>query len=254
MFDAALVKDRLIEWISAYFRDNAPPGAKAVVGISGGKDSSVTAALCAAALGRERVLGVLMPQGEQPDIDSAYALCEALEIPYVEINIGSPVQSLYDAIRAAGLELNLAATVNTPARTRMAALYAVSAIAGGRVANTGNLSEDWVGYSTKFGDGAGDFSPLARLTVTEVKAVGQALGLAPALVGKTPLDGLSGKTDEENLGFSYAVLDRYIREGVCGDAAIRGEIDRLHAMNRHKCEPMPVFEYPPTPAENHSSY
>jgi len=159
----------------------------------------------------------------------------------VEINIQEPVRALYGAIEKAGLALNGVVTSNTPARVRMAALYAVSGIVGGRVVNTCNLSEDWVGYSTKFGDSAGDFSPLSDLTVAEVKAVGRALGLPEKFIEKTPADGMCGKTDEDNLGFTYAVLDRYIREGVCEDEAVREKIDRLHKANLHKLNPMPAF-------------
>ena len=242
MFDAKKTKNQIIAWISEYFQKNAAPDTKAVVGISGGKDSSVAAALCAAALGRERVLGVLMPQGEQADIGVSYALCKAIGISYVEINIQNSVQSLYDEIAQAGLLLNDAARFNTPARARMTVLYAVSAIVGGRVANTSNLSEDWVGYATKFGDSAGDFSPLSNLTVSEVKAVGRELGLAAEFVDKVPIDGLCGKTDEDNLGFSYAILDRYIREGICEDVEVRAKIDRMHAANLHKFSDMPMFK------------
>ena len=242
MFDAKIVKQQIVEWIAGYFRDNGSPETKAVIGISGGKDSSVVAALCVEALGKGRVLGVLMPQGEQHDIDVSYDLCQTLDIAYLEINIKEPVQSLYDGVVLAGLELNNIATFNTPARMRMATLYAVSGIVGGRVANTSNLSEDWVGYSTKFGDAAGDFSPLADLTVTEGKAVGRELGLTDKFIEKTPIDGLCGKTDEDNLGFSYAVLDRYIREGVCEDEKVKEKIDRLHRMNLHKTNPMPAFK------------
>jgi len=241
MFDAEKVKQQIIAWIADYFRNNASPETKAVIGVSGGKDSSVAAALCAAALGPERVLGVLLPQGEQPDIGVAYGLCEELGISRVEINIQEPVRALYEAIEKAGLALNGVVTSNTPARVRMAALYAVSGIVGGRVVNTCNLSEDWVGYSTKFGDSAGDFSPLSDLTVAEVKAVGRALGLPEKFIEKTPADGMCGKTDEDNLGFTYAVLDRYIREGVCEDEAVREKIDRLHKANLHKLNPMPAF-------------
>jgi NAD+ synthase len=241
MFDAKKITPQIIRWIADFFDRNAPPGTKAVIGVSGGKDSSVVAALCAAALGKDRVLGVLLPQGEQHDIDVAYELCRTLDIQVVEINIGEPARVLYSGIEQAGLKLNDAAAFNTPARLRMTALYAVAGIVGGRVANTGNLSEDWVGYSTKFGDSAGDFSPLADLTVTEVKAVGREVGLAAKFIDKTPLDGLCGKTDEENLGFSYAVLDRYIREGVCEDDEVKEKIDRLHRLNLHKSNPMPAF-------------
>ena len=241
MFDAKRVKEQIVAWIAEYFQNNAPPGAKAVIGVSGGKDSSVVAALCAEALGKGRVLGVLMPQGEQYDIEMAVGLCKALDIEYMEINIKEPVQALYDGVTAAGLTLNNAAAFNTPARIRMAALYAVSGIVGGRVANSSNLSEDWVGYATKFGDAAGDFSPISDLTVAETKAIGRELGLAAKFIDKAPIDGLCGMTDEDNLGFTYAVLDRYIRDGVCEDEAVRAKIDRLHEANLHKIKPMPAF-------------
>lgn len=241
MFNASIVKEQIAEWIAEYFRDNAPPDAKAVVGVSGGKDSSVVAALCTQALGADCVLGVLMPQGLQHDIDVAYKLCETLGIHYVEINIGKPVEDLYEKIDKTGLIRNSIATFNTPARIRMTVLYAVSGIVSGRVANTCNLSEDWVGYSTKFGDSAGDFSPLANFTVTEVKAIGRELGLPGVFIDKTPIDGLSGKTDEDNLGFTYEVLDRYIREGICEDEKTRERIDSMHHSSRHKIELIPTF-------------
>ena len=241
MFDAKKVKQEIVDWIAAYFRENAAPETKAVIGISGGKDSSVVAALCVEALGRDRVLGVVMPQGEQHDIDVSYALCHALDITFIEINIEKPVRGIYDEIIRAGHELSSVATFNTPARVRMTVLYAISGIVGGRVANTSNLSEDWVGYATKFGDSAGDFSPLSDLTVEEVKAIGRQSGLAAEFIDKVPIDGLSGKTDEDNLGFSYAVLDKYIREGACDDEEVKVKIDNLHSVNQHKFVPMPKF-------------
>ena len=243
MFDAKQTKEKIVEWIADFFQNNAEPETKAVVGVSGGKDSSTVAALCVAALGKDRVLGVLMPQGNQHDIDMAYKLCKTLDIAHVEVNINEPVRTLYDGLLAAGLRLNDVAAFNTPARIRMATLYAVSSIVGGRVANTCNLSEDWVGYATKFGDAAGDFSPISDLTVSEVKAVGYELGLAPMFIEKAPFDGLCGKTDEDSLGFTYDVLDRYIREGVCEDDAVKEKIDRLHRMNLHKLNPMPMFRF-----------
>ena len=241
MFDAKEIRQQAVKWIADYFQNNGSPETKAVIGISGGKDSSIVAALCVEALGKNRVLGVLMPQGKQHDIDMAVDLCKALDIEYIEINIKEPVQALYDGVTATGLALNNVATFNTPARIRMATLYAISGIVGGRVANTSKLSEDWVGYATKFGDAAGDFSPLSDLTVAEIKAIGHELGLAPKFIDKVPIDGLCGRTDEDNLGFTYEVLDRYIREGICDDAAVKERIDRLHEMNLHKLNPMPVF-------------
>jgi len=241
MFEARTVKEQLVQWIRDYFRCNGSPTTKAVIGISGGKDSSVAAALCVEALGKERVLGVLMPQGVQDDIGAAYALCWMLDIRYVEINIKDPVEALYSQIDDTGLVLNEVAEFNTPARIRMAALYAVSGIVSGRVANTCNLSEDWVGYVTKFGDGAGDFSPLADLTNTEVKAIGRELGLPAFFVDKVPVDGLCGKTDEDSFGFTYEVLDRYIRRGICEDPKIKERIDQLHLRGLHKVNPVPAF-------------
>lgn len=241
MFDAKKTTDRIVEWIQDYFQKNGA-GCKAVVGISGGKDSSVTAALCVRALGAENVCGALMPQGEQSDIHVSRQLVDFLKIGHYEINIKNGIDSLLESMKSGGLAVNRQALINTPARIRMTVLYAVAAAVNGRVANTCNLSEDWVGYSTKFGDSAGDFSPLSRLTVSEVKAVGRELGLPPEFVEKVPADGLSGLTDEDNLGFTYDVLDRYIREGVCDDTAVKEKIDRLHLANLHKLNPMPCFE------------
>jgi len=240
-FDAVKTKNELMQWIRAYFDENGPD-CPAIVGLSGGKDSSVVAALCVGALGVDRVHGVLLPCGEQWDIDVSRELAGFLGIRHSVINIKAGVDSVFAAIRDGGLEPDRQAIVNTPARIRMTTLYAVSAILGGRVANTCNLSEDWVGYATKFGDAAGDFSPLASLTVSEVKALGRELGLPAKFVDKTPEDGLSGLSDEENLGFTYDTLDRYIREGVCEDGKIRDSIDRLNRDNLHKQKPMPCYE------------
>lgn len=240
-FDALRTKDRIIDWIREYFKENGP-SSKAVIGISGGKDSSVVAALCVEALGKERVFGVLMPQGDQKDIDASFTLVNHLDIPYCIVNIGETVKQMMQAIEK-GLDADLTtqAITNIPARIRMTTLYAVSATISGRVANTCNLSEDYVGYATKYGDAAGDFSPLSDLTVQEVKAIGRALGLPESLVEKTPIDGLCGKTDEDNLGFTYAVLDKYIRTGVCEDEAVKAKIDRMNECNLHKLLPMPKF-------------
>lgn len=240
MFDALKVKDACVQWIRDFFAENGPD-CNAVVGISGGKDSSVVAALCVEALGHERVIGVLMPCGEQADIDCSLQLVNHLGIAYHVVNVKAAVEGLTVAMPD-GVTLTAQSRTNLPPRIRMAALYAVSQSCNGRVANTCNLSEDWVGYSTRYGDAAGDFSPLSRLTVAEVKAIGHLLGLPADLVEKTPIDGLCGKTDEENLGFTYAELDRYIRTGEIDDADKKARIDRLHRINQFKLELMPVFE------------
>lgn len=240
MFDALKVKNECVEWIRDFFEKNGK-GCNAVIGISGGKDSSVTAALCVEALGRDRVIGVLMPQGEQHDIDMAYLLVNHLGIRHYEINIKDAVDGV---LRNMPKDMEIAPQTkqNLPARIRMATVYAVSQSNNGRVANTCNLSEDWVGYATRYGDGAGDFSPLSHLTVTEIKEIGSVLGLPKELVNKTPIDGLCGKTDEENLGFTYAELDIYIRTGKIDNAETRALIDKKHAANLFKLQLMPSFD------------
>lgn len=240
MFDAKKVKDECVLWIRDFFEKNGKD-CTAVVGISGGKDSSVAAALCVEALGQDRVIGVLMPKGTQHDIDMAYMLVNHLGIRYYEVNIKAAVDGLTDALPK-DLKLTSQTIQNIPPRIRMSTLYAVSQSVNGRVCNTCNLSEDWVGYSTRYGDSVGDFSPMSKLTVTEVKEIGYLLGLPRELVDKTPIDGLCGKTDEENLGFTYAELDRYIRTGEIEDKAKKENIDRRHKANLFKLELMPIFD------------
>ena len=240
MFDALKVKNSCVEWIKKFFEENGK-GCNAVVGISGGKDSSVVAALCCEALGKERVIGVLMPCGEQFDIDCAYALVDHLDIKRYVINIKDAVDGVKSAMPKE-LELTSQTINNIPPRVRMTTLYAVSQSCNGRVANTCNLSEDYVGYSTRYGDAAGDFSPISKLTVDEVKKIGRVLGLPDELVDKTPIDGLCGKTDEDNLGFTYAELDRYIRKGEIEDEEKKAKIDRLHRINLFKLQLMPSFD------------
>lgn len=238
MFNAEKVKNECVQWIRDFFEKNGK-GCNAVVGISGGKDSSIVAALCVEALGKDRVIGVLMPNGEQADIDMAQLLVDTLGIRHFIVNIKDAVEGVTAAIP---FELSKQSRENLPPRIRMATLYAVSQSHNGRVANTCNLSEDWVGYATRYGDGAGDFSPCCHLTVQEVKALGRALGLPEALIEKPPIDGLSGLTDEENLGFTYAELDGYLRDGHIDDADRKRRIDARHTANRFKLQPMPAFD------------
>ena len=241
MFDAIKVKNDCVQWIRDFFEENGKD-CNAVIGISGGKDSTVVAGLCVEALGKDRVIGVLMPNVIQNDIDDSYKVVNHLGIKYYVVNIEDAFNGLKNAFPS---ELNMSeqTKINISPRIRMTALYAVSQSCNGRVANTCNLSEDWVGYSTRYGDAAGDFSPLCCLTVQEVKEIGKALGLPYDLVEKTPSDGLCGKTDEDNLGFTYAVLDKYIRTGEIDDLKTKELIDRKHKLNLFKLRVMPGFIY-----------
>lgn len=240
-FDVKKATNDCIQWIKDFFEKNGKD-CMAVVGISGGKDSSVVAALCVEALGKDRVIGVKMPCGEQKDIDYSNMLINHLGIRGYTMNIGDAVGEIRSKFPV-GVKISDQTTTNLPARIRMATLYAISQSVNGRVANTCNLSEDWVGYATRYGDAAGDFSPLSQLTVTEVKAVGRELGLPSELVDKTPTDGLCGKTDEDNLGFTYAELDAYIRDGIEPSEEVKAKIDSMHEKNLFKLQPMPSFVY-----------
>lgn len=250
-FDAKEMKERCVAWIREWFEKNGP-SCKAVLGISGGKDSSVAAALCVEALGKERVIGVLLPSGIQEDIDYAKELVEHLDIKSMEINIGDSVEVIYREMELAAkkdchwsaFSITPQTKTNLPARIRMSVIYAVAQSVNGMMVNTCNLSESHIGYSTLYGDQAGSFSPLDRLTATEVKAIGRELKVPDRLVQKAPSDGLCGKTDEDNLGFTYAELDQYIRTGEIGDLEHKKKIDDLYRRNHFKTQIMhiPTFE------------
>ncbi|MBQ8947735.1 MAG: NAD(+) synthase [Lachnospiraceae bacterium] len=242
-FDAAAEIENITAWIREWFETNGPK-ASAVIGLSGGKDSTIVAGLLVRALGKDRVVGVLMPNRVQADIDDAKNVALALGIKSYIVDIGSSVNGLEAVLSVSmGQELSEDTLINIPPRIRMTTLYAIaqSLPNGGRVANTCNRSEDYVGYSTKYGDAAGDFSPCSAYTVTEMLMIGDALGLPAELVHKTPSDGLSGRSDEDKLGFTYEQLDRYILTGET-DPEVKDKIDRLHKANLHKLMPMPAYD------------
>ena len=243
MFDAIKAKDSIIAWIRDWFRRNGE-GCVAVVGISGGKDSTIVAALCAEALGKNRVVGLMMPASyNTQDEQLSKRICDYIGIRNYTIDVGFPAEVIENRVKNELGVLHITTKINLPARLRMTTLYAVSQTLNGRVVNTCNLSEDYVGYATRYGDGAGDFSPLSQYTVAEVRQIGKALGLPDEFVYKVPTDGLCGMTDEENLGFTYEVLDRYIRTGDCEDTETKARIDALHEKNKFKLELMESCPY-----------
>lgn len=247
-FDAKEHKDKIVAWIRDWFIANGP-NCKAVIGISGGKDSTVVAGLCVEALGKDNVIGVLMPDGEQSDIEDAFKLCKHLNILHTVVNIGKTIDTLRHSILDGlvgqkdftynGINLSEQANINLPPRIRMATLYAISQTVGGRVACTDNLSESYIGYSTRWGDNIGDFSPIVNYTASEVIAIGDVLGLPQDLVHKTPSDGLCGKTDEDNFGFTYEQLDSFIRTGYSGDEEVDKLIWDKHVKNYFKAIYLP---------------
>ena len=238
-FNAKQQLPGLLDWMRAQMK--ACGGKTAVIGISGGKDSSVTAALSVAAYGRENVVGVLMPDGVQPDIDYSNGLVDVQNIRHYTFNIHGGTSGILDEMARVGLDASRQTKVNLPSRIRMATLYAIAqSEEGGIVLNTSNLSEDWVGYCTIYGDSAGAFSPLGMYTTEEVIALGAELGLPERFLIKPPSDGLTGKTDEDNLGFSYHAVNEYVRKGVA-DPAIKEQIDHKHRVSRFKFETIPVY-------------
>lgn len=241
-FDAKKAVNATTEWIRNWFMENGSD-CNAIIGISGGKDSSITAALLVRALGKERVIGIIMPNGEQSDMDMAELLISHLDIESYVINIKGAFDAAVAEINSAIGELSRDSFINLAPRIRMATLYAVGQSRNGRVANTCNLSEDWVGYSTRYGDAAGDFSPISSFTTAEIRAMGRELGIPEILVSKVPSDGLSGMTDEDKLGFTYELLDKYIRTGEIEDQAARKKIDTLHDRNLFKLRYMDSFKY-----------
>jgi len=239
------MKDELVTWLREWFDKNGKD-CNAVIGISGGKDSSVVAALCVEALGKDRVIGVLMPDGEQKDILDSWKLVHYLDIKHYVVDISSSKEALYKAIYKSmtdfsEFKITDQTKFNLPPRLRMATLYAIAQSNNGRVLNTCNLSETLLGWETRWGDAVGDVAPLANLTVTEVKQLGYELGLPKELVDKTPADGLCGSSDEEKMGISYKVLDDYIREGRIENIQMINKInDRVQA-NLFKHSPIPYF-------------
>jgi len=248
-FNVEKATEGIIKWIQNWFEKNGK-GCNAVIGISGGKDSTVCAGLLVKALGKDRVIGVMMPNGVQWDINDSMKIIDFLGIKNYTINISNAYTSIIENMSLrSNIEISKQTKENLPPRLRMSVLYAVSQSLNGRVCNTCNLSEDWVGYSTRYGDSVGDFSPLSNYTVTEVKEIGHFLGLPAELVDKTPIDGLCGKSDEENLGFTYAELDKYIRNGILPSHEIKKIIDDRHIKNAFKLclmQVAPQYGYPDT--------
>lgn len=238
------IKEDLVLWIQNMMEKTG--GNKAILGISGGKDSSITAALCKEALGSENIIGVIMPDGVQEDISFAYGICEELNITCIKLPINTITSEFLQLIdhKNQGIiqDISEDSKINLPARVRMTLLYALSqSIPASRVVNTGNLSENWIGYTTLYGDNTGAFAPLGNLTSHEVIQIGRFLGLPEKYLIKPAADGLTGETDEDVLGFSYETLNKYIRQGILPEESIKEKIDQMHEKSRFKFDLIPTF-------------
>lgn len=236
-FDVKKDTAHCIKWIKEWFRYNSGGATGILVNISGGVDSTVVAKLCVDAIGNKNIFGLLQPNGTQSDINDSEYICKLLGIPYDEINIANQFQSIKDA----DLSLSNEALINVAPRIRMINAYAKAQTMGYRVAGTGNLSERYIGWTTKWGDSASDFNPIFNFTKTEVIAIGDYLGLPHNLIHKIPMDGLCGVSDEEKFGFSYEELDKYIRTGVCENVRLGNKIIVMNRKSEHKRIPVPSF-------------
>jgi len=237
-FDVAKETQNCIDWIKNWFDSESGNAKGIVIGISGGKDSTIVAKLCCEALGVDAVFGVLMPNGVQADIGDSIEVCKILGIRYGEVN----VNDCYNGLISALIGVSEEATINIPPRLRMTTLYAIAQSKGYRVVGTGNFSERYIGYCTKWGDMASDFNPIANFTSDEVVAIGDYLKLPYDLVHKIPADGLCGQSDEERFGFTYEDLNRYIRTGICENNEIKARIDKMHEYSLHKIMGIPIYD------------
>ena len=249
-FDAVKVKDQLVQWIRNWFKENGD-GCNAVIGLSGGCDSTVVAGLCKEALGSDRVISIALPD-EGQDEHSANEIANFLGINYKVINIGKTTKSVIDSIKD-NMVLSNQTIQNIPPRIRMTTLYAISQSNNGRVIGTDNASESYLGYSTQWGDNVADCMPILNLTKTEVIEVGLALGIPEKWVKKLPSDDLPlSQDDQSKFGFTYAELDDYIRNGIIPTGHCHNneneclkieKIKHMHKVNQFKMKPIASFEY-----------
>lgn len=241
-FDAKKVKEDCVNWIRDWFEKNGPT-CNAIVGISGGIDSAVVAALCCEAIGSNRVKGILLPNGKQADLKDAQDIVHHLKIGSFEVNIENIIYEEESLLRQVGVEESETSRINLPARIRMATLYMFSQSMNGRVVNTCNLSETWVGYDTRWGDSAGDFAPIKYFTKTEIRELAKELNLPTFIWEKKPQDGLCGKTDEERFGFTYEELDHEIRNEIYKGDKLNSRIREMHNRSVFKSKDIPYFPY-----------
>lgn len=241
-FNVKREAENAVAWVRKYF-GNQPHAKKAVLGISGGKDSACCAAIICKALGPDRLIGVSLPNGDQADIEDARLVAKTFGFKLYEVNINSAYSRLHDNIERSGIQLSHQATINMLPRFRMTTLYAISGVYHGRVCGTGNYSEDAVGYFTKYGDGGVDFNPIQYFVTDEVSAIGEYLGVPHEIAYKVPSDGICGVPDEMNLGIKYADINKYLRGHADEvDPEIVKRIEEKIAYNKHKVSPVPTYK------------
>ena len=222
-----------VQFIKQAVRESGADGI--VYGNSGGKDSALVGILCKAAC--DNTVGIIMPCATARNFEmdkrdgEEVAKAYGIETRYADL---SAVKSAEKAALAGVTKLSPAAEANIAPRLRMATLYAVAATENRLVSGTGNRSEGFVGYFTKWGDGACDFNPIADLTVTEIYEFLRYLKAPKCVIEKAPSAGLfEGQTDESEMGFTYKELDTYLDGGKIDDAVLE-RIQRMHARSEHK--------------------
>ena len=235
MFNAKLEVEKICEFVRDYYKKNNLTGA--VLGISGGKDSAVVAALLCKALGPENVYGLSLPcHSKKTDYEDAKLIADHFGFTLRKFDLTSTFDSFVENIDHHEDYDN--ANQNLKPRLRMSAVYYFASMLstnGKRyiVAGTSNKSELFVGYFTKGGDSTHDIDLIADFTVSEVIKIGEELGVPKKVLYKAPSDGLSGKTDEDKLGVTYQNIEDYIYEREL-DPKVKEKVKRLHENNQHK--------------------
>lgn len=231
----------IIDWIRDYVKSSGAKGV--VIGNSGGKDSAVVIALCVKALGKENVLTVAMPCSSIPqDLEDAKLVADTFDVQMLTVDLSSVYENLCLEIENAIInDILTEASINIRPRLRMIALYTIAQQNSYLVVGTGNKCEQYIGYTTKWGDNASDFNPIAEFTVSEVLEIGKILGVPSRVINKTPNDGLGLGNDEEKIGVTYKEIEEYITTGKTKNPTSMEKIEKMHRQSAHKREKIPVY-------------
>lgn len=237
--------EKAINWIKEFVESSGAEGV--VIGNSGGKDSATVIAMATRALGKDKVLTIAMPCNSiKEDLEDAKLVSMTFDVPLLEIDLSDSYntfeRTINNSLKGIDKELVNEAKVNSKPRFRMTTLYSVAQSMNYLVIGTGNLCEQMVGYTTKWGDNASDFNPIGNFTVREVLAIGKYLGVPDRIINKAPSDGLGSKTDEEKMGVTYDQIEEYIETGKTSEEAML-VIERKNRVSKHKRSLVPKYTF-----------